>query len=522
MAIRSSYLPGAPASTPLAWVGAALPSDKAGVEALFGGALDGHFGLRSGGAQHMSLICLDTVDGRLRRAGFDLVYVERDGVLALSRPDSTRIAQTTGQLRWPMVLDGIPAGPVREALRGPVWVRALLPVVKGRLIGVKFAVLNEDAKTVARLVWWDGALQAPARAVLPVRVDIESLRGYQKDAGEVERLLLAGAPLTATHGTWLDDMRGLAGVGALSEQQFEMRPDQPADLVVAEALLGYLSNLEANVAGVISDIDTEYLHELRIAVRRTRSILKLLGDVLPDGLAVRMAPEFRWLGQATTPTRDLDVYLLGVADLAASVTKPADLDPFATHIRRQRMLAHRALVRALRSRRFSGLCQVWRAELEAVVAAPTRHQLTAAQLADERVRRIFRKLRKRARIIDADSPAEQVHALRKTGKELRYLVELFKPVCDAKVYKQVIRDFKDLQDVLGEFQDSEVQAAALRLFAQEMIDGGEVKAGTILAMGELCGRFDAGQRVARAELTARHDAYLGKRAARHVNRLVLR
>ena len=522
MVFRSSYLPSAPASTPLTWVGASVPPDKVRIEALFGGALNGHFGLRSGGIERRSLICLDTADWRLSRAGLDLVYVERDGVLALSRPESRRIEQTTGRLQWPAVINGIPAGAIRDALSGPVWVRALLPIAKGRLVGLKFAVLNDDAKTVARLVWWAGALQAPGQAALPVRVDIECLRGYQKDAAEVERLLRAGAPLASTSGSWLDDVRGMAGLVPIGTRRFEMRPDQPAELVVAEALLGYLSDLDANVAGVVGDIDTEYLHDLRIAVRRTRSIVKLLGDILPDGLAERMAPEFRWLGQITTPARDLDVYLQSVDELAASVTRPADLDPFAEHIRGQRSLAYRNLVRALRSRRFATLCRVWRTELESVVAAPAWHQLTASQLADERVRRIFRKVRKRAQLIDADSPAAQVHGLRKTCKEMRYLVELFKPLCDPKAYKQVIRDFKDLQDILGEFQDNEVQAAAVRLFAQELIDGGAVKAGTILAMGELCGRFDASQRVARDELTAHHDAYLGKQAARHVKRLVLR
>jgi hypothetical protein len=228
---------------------------------------------------------------------------ERDGLLALSSPDSGRIEQTVGRLRWPAVINGIPAGPVRDALSGPVWVRALLPIAKGRLVGLRFSVLNEDAKTVARLVWWDGSLQAPGQAALPARVDIECLRGYQKDAGEVIRLLRAGAPLGSTSGSWLDDMRGTAGVVPISAQRFEMQPDQPADLVVAEALLAYLFDLEANVAGVIGDVDTEYLHDLRIAIRRTRSIVKLLGDVLPEGLAERMAPEFRWLGQVTTPAR---------------------------------------------------------------------------------------------------------------------------------------------------------------------------------------------------------------------------
>ena len=67
-----------------------------------------------------------------------------------------------------------------------------------------------------------------------------------------------------------------------------MQPAQAADLAVADALLGYLGEMEANVEGIIADIDTEYLHNFRVAVRRTRSVLKLLGDVLPEGLAARM------------------------------------------------------------------------------------------------------------------------------------------------------------------------------------------------------------------------------------------
>jgi len=97
---RSSYLPSAPASTPLTWIGAAVPPGKADIEALFGGVLNGHFALRSGGIERRSLVCLDTADWRLRRAGLDLVYVERDGLLALSSPDSGRIEQTVGRLRW--------------------------------------------------------------------------------------------------------------------------------------------------------------------------------------------------------------------------------------------------------------------------------------------------------------------------------------------------------------------------------------------------------------------------------------
>ena len=110
--------------------------------------------------------------------------------------------------------------------------------------------------------------------------------------------------------SWFETVRGLPALRPTVTQRFGMRPDQAADFAVADALLGYLAEMDATVDGIVDDIDTEYLHDFRVAVRRTRSVLKMLGDVLPPGLAERVAPEFRWLGDITTPTRDLDVYLL--------------------------------------------------------------------------------------------------------------------------------------------------------------------------------------------------------------------
>ena len=46
-------------------------------------------------------------------------------------------------------------------------------------------------------------------------------------------------------------------------------------------LTEFAAAIDDNVPGTIASIDTEFLHDLRVAVRRTRSILKLVGDVLP-------------------------------------------------------------------------------------------------------------------------------------------------------------------------------------------------------------------------------------------------
>jgi CHAD domain-containing protein len=230
--------------------------------------------------------------------------------------------------------------------------------------------------------------------------------------------------------------------------------------------------------------------------------------------------EFRWLGDITTPTRDLDVYLLGMPGMRAAVSRPHDLDPFEAHVARRRQQAQVQLAEALSSPRFAMLSRRWRAALAEVITAPTNRPETAAELARARIEHTFVQVARRAKAIKTSSPSVQVHALRKKCKELRYLLEVFRPICDPTSYKRVIGDFKELQEVLGEFQDGEVQAAGLREFAAEMMRAGDTPVDTLLAMGQLSAEFDARQRRARAELDAHHESYLGRKAAAHLDRLI--
>jgi hypothetical protein len=70
------------------------------------------------------------------------------------------------------------------------------------------------------------------------------------------------------------------------------------------------------------------------------------------------------------------------------------------------------------------------------------------------------------------------------------------------------QDLRRLQDVLGAFQDGEVQSAGLREFAEQMLSSGEAPASTLLAMGELSARFAHQQHQARVDLADRLERYL--------------
>jgi CHAD domain-containing protein len=300
-----------------------------------------------------------------------------------------------------------------------------------------------------------------------------------------------------------------------------LRPETPASVAIATVLLHFASIIDDNVAGTTAAVDTEFLHDLRVAVRRTRSVLKLTGDVLPDDLAGRFAAEFKWLGDLTTPVRDLDVYLLGFDDMAAGLASadPADLDPFRSFLLRHRTAERRRLARGLRSRRFEQLMNGWRTALEQVTAGADGGPAVAT-LAQQRVERAFRRVVKRGERITADSPGGQIHALRKRCKELRYLLQVFRPLHADAPHRRLVKELKALQDSLGEFQDGEVQRKEVRESAAAMMDQGAAPPETVLAMGELAAQLDAHQLRARSALVARLQPFLAKKNRARVKALV--
>ena len=143
-----------------------------------------------------------------------------------------------------------------------------------------------------------------------------------------------------------------------------------------------------------------------------------------------------------------------------------------------------------------------------------------AALARARIQRAFRNVVRRGNRIAADSPSEQVHELRKRCKELRYLLEVFRPLCADDPYRPLIKELKSLQDTLGEFQDGEVQREAVREFAAAMMEQGAAPPATVLAMGELAAQLDAHQLNARGALVGVLRPFLAKENRARVKALM--
>jgi CHAD domain-containing protein len=520
-------------------------------------ALRARFRVTADGSRAVRRVWLDTFDQRLRRAGVTLEYLSGAGghELALSKPTGDRIAAATVRMSWPALASDLPPGPIADDIRRIAGIRALLPVVSARSTQHGLRVLDSEDKTVARVTVDDTSLRGPAAGAPPARLRIVAVRGYEAQAGRVERLLSGCAGITPAVRSAFETALAASGRDAApgrGEAAVVLTAAMPSGAAIGSLLLRLLDTAQANVGGVVRDIDTEFLHDLRIAVRRTRSALKLLGDALPGDLAARYAPEFRWLGQVTTPVRDLDVHLLGFESAAAGLVTaaPGDLAPLHESLIRYRAAEQRRLVRALRSPRFAALTEGWRAALSEVAppdagsagsrdagtapgarprsrrdaprAGPAGGGRTAhpgipiGNLAAARLKRAYRRLARSGAAITATSPEADLHLVRKRGKELRYLLEFFASLHEPAVHRSAVRELKQLQDCLGAIQDGHVQREMIRALAARMVAEQAAPAATLLAMGELAAQIDAAASRAREEFGWRFAEFTSRGNVRNI------
>jgi CHAD domain-containing protein len=446
----------------------------------------------------------DTFDGRLHAAGImlrlgegRLAALERDGGAEVAAAE--RSGTPARLFAW-----DLPPGPLRERLEPVIEMRALTPVARVKARRRRLAVLNADEKTVVRLLAESAAV---AGTPLRGRLEATAVRGYDDDLARVQRVLERKLGLIAAETTLADEAIVASGgdpAGTSSKLALTLEPAQRADEAAAIVLRRLVEVIHVNLPGTLADVDSEFLHDLRVAVRRTRSVQRQLASIFPPAGLEHFRAEFRWLQQITGDTRDLDVHLLELEPLAAAlpVAVRADLEPLRIVLERRRRRAFAAMARALRSPRAVEALSGWAAFVDAL----PRSERAIGALASERIARVYRRMVKEGRAIDADSPPEALHDLRKIGKELRYLLELFAGLFPEPVVKPMVKSLKTLQDVLGRFQDLDVQAQELRSLRDEVgrADGG---AAALMAMGLIVDRLDREQAAAHAEFGERFAAF---------------
>ncbi|HEY7746233.1 MAG TPA: CHAD domain-containing protein [Desulfuromonadales bacterium] len=294
---------------------------------------------------------------------------------------------------------------------------------------------------------------------------------------------------------------------ASGKPNLQLQPTMPVGEAVRRILQNLLEAMAANEEGTCAARDPEFLHDFRVAVRRTRAALSQIKGVLPAPVLERFRPEFAWLGEITGPTRDLDVFLLRFEGYRESLPEEfrEALEPFGRFLEAHHRTEQRRLAGELASPRYRQLKREWADFLAAPgePETPPDAGRPVAEIAGKRIRKVLRRALREGEAIGDDSPPEDLHELRKTCKKLRYLLEFFRSLYPPQKVARLINALKTLQDNLGDFQDLQVQSAALQKFADQMAAEGEIPPRSLLAMGMLIDGLQHRQRQAR-------DAFEGR------------
>jgi len=286
----------------------------------------------------------------------------------------------------------------------------------------------------------------------------------------------------------------MSGRPPMASQQREtaaaIHPDMPAGTALRRLLRQQLILLEGHLPGSTATEDAEALHDFRVALRRTRTLIGQFAGLFPSAELQPFRSGFKWLGTVTAPTRDLDVHLLGFPAMQKSLAKPyrSELLPLRQFLVRRREATATAMAAELAGPRCRELLASWRRFLEEPAAggpSPAGAARPIGPLAGKRIGKLFTQCLEQGRGLSGRSPAAALHRLRIRGKQLRYLLEFFRTCYPPGPTGKLIEALKQLQDNLGAYQDLTVQALALDTFARQMLAEGEASAPTLLAMGML-------------------------------------
>lgn len=288
------------------------------------------------------------------------------------------------------------------------------------------------------------------------------LRGYEKSAetalGCLDKLL--GKAANPDSPEYLLALTGLSPEKALLPSPLPLHPETPTETALREAASQLFAQARRYETGLLFDVDTEFLHQYRVNLRRIRSIFSLLKAALPSDVWQELKPRLAELSKSTNTLRDLDVFLLErklFLGMLPGAFRPG-LEKLFCKVEKERRLAHQQLASQFLSADYEKNCR-W---LETFFAEPP---LLATPMAAIPVKKVagweiwkrYRKICKAGLKITADTPDEQVHELRLECKKLRYLLDFFASLYPAKRHQRHVKALKRLQGILGNFNDYTVQ-----------------------------------------------------------------
>jgi CHAD domain-containing protein len=456
-----------------------------------------HYPIKRGQIKTEAITIYDTFDWRVFNES--LVLYESNKRLALRKLYGDKVICTVKISSPPIFIGDLPGSTLKEYLEPIVKMRALIKLAEVQSRKVPFRIVSQDGKTVARLICEE---IRPSRGeetpVLASYLWVRPVKGYQVYAEDLgKRLAETGFVAAVKEDFYFDALEASdKKPGDYSTKlQLQLDPDMRSDAAAIIILRSLLEVMRVNETNLEVDLDTEFLHDFRVAVRRTRSSLRQVKNVFPEEKTARFKKDFSFVGKLSNQLRDLDVYLLKEDSYKAMLPAKLreDIDPLFDYLREKRKGAFQEVIRSLKTREYEEIMQrfdLFLREPQQDLQAASNADLPIIELARKRIYRKYRRVVKDGTSILENTQDDLLHQLRIQCKELRYLLEFFFSLFPPQKMSELIGQLKKLQDNLGDFNDFSVQEEYLLNVAEELPATDQKSKKTLVAIGSLIGSLE--------------------------------
>lgn len=428
---------------------------------------------------------LDTFDGRLADAGLMLDAVQdKAGALELGLRET---GQPGGDSWQAALLPGLASEIERPRLRARLEriteQRALL--ARGTASFERHRLIWHDAQA-KRIGTVDLEVYRIRRGQPPLAVlTIRPVQGFERACARLAAHLRRSELVTALTQDPNELLLTALGVAAPSRAKplVELTRGMPAAAALAALFEAYGEVMWANEPGIIDNLDSEFLHDYRVALRSIRSWHGDLRKVIAKSARARERTELAALNRLTGRLRDLDVLAgqLPVYLADTGGTHATQAEALSALVGAARDRARRAVVKHFRGHRYRAFRRRWQ-----TLATDLARGRQTGRRGDARLKTVvLEALRRRhARVIDFDWSRAQdepalLHELRKECKKLRYLLEGFQRLFDATLCRRAIAELKKVQTAMGDTWDLHVHHALLRELA-DALPSGDARARAVL------------------------------------------
>lgn len=293
-------------------------------------------------------------------------------------------------------------------------------------------------------------------------LELELLSGSPQQLFKLALKLLDIVPLEVEHTSKAEYGYRLysASKPKVSKGRFAaLKPSQDVGSALQALVASCLSHVQANLAGALLKLDEEYLHQVRVGLRRLRVVLSVTKRLHPDPELDALYSQVSGLCIELGRTRDWDVFVTQIlAPLCARLPEHEGLRALLGSCERMRNKLHAGTVSSLASQDFQRLLLRFGAWMHADRADARQPPL------EKFVRKILDKRSKQVlatgRAVSIEEPA-QFHALRIACKKLRYSLEMFGSLLPQHRYKTYLDGLAVLQDILGTMHDIAVAHSLL-------------------------------------------------------------